>query len=214
MNNNIKPAVIVLSMQSKTLRQVLSATFAVVVVALLIVASPVQAVQMKIQAPTSGQQGNKIPLTLGINLEEGDKLPLRVFGLVREGPGGKQVCMFNLQGQPIRGCEGYRIELIRNLAVPLGYGYGFGPAPGKETEVLFKVRWNTERRDAGKYTFRLITGSEDEPYRSPDVQVLLKKKEKKECTEALEKRGECKRDKPKDEKPKEEKPEEDEEKNK
>ena len=192
-------------MQSKTLRQLLSASFALVVVALLVVASPVQAVQMKIQAPTSGQQGNKIPLTLGVNLEEGDRLPLERFYLsVTNEKGIKKTCIFDLEGNPIDGCKNFRIELQRNLAVPLGYGYGYGPLlPGKETEIKFKVFWDSTNNDAGTYTFQLFTGGNGQEYRSEKTNVLLKKKEKKECTEALEKRGECKRENPKEEKPKE-----------
>ncbi len=160
-----------------------SAIFAVLVVALLVLASPVSAVDLSASLPANAAVGESVEFKLGLDLKNKENIPIDNIVVDITGPGFTQTCTFQPDGTPVSGCENLVLSVKKNEAdftnsdnrfgkgwngaanvnTSFGYGYGFGFKQAVNTELVWGITWNTAGRAAGDYNvaYRVRSSSQE-----------------------------------------------------
>lgn len=150
-----------------------------VVVAVLMIAAPAQAVLLKVGALSKEAEiDSTVTFSLGANLQGNDAIPIEEVILHI----GAEECIFEVDGTPISSCDGISItpDVVTeeyfeslygfgydgeaNTGTAFGYGYGFGSANGQgaNQELTWNVEWDTTGKSAGTYDveFKIQSSSE------------------------------------------------------
>lgn len=150
-------------------RSALSIGLSLFVVTILLVASPVQAVQLTQSVPASGSTNNQVTLHMYLNVASGENIPLDKVYVQIAGP-TPELCIFELDGTPVSGCDDITIihkessspyeagnreaagwNGTSNQGTNFGFGYGYGPAAGHQREFVWRLQWDTTSSLPGNY---------------------------------------------------------------
>ncbi len=143
--------------------------FSILIVALLLVMSPAQAIQLSANVPASGSTNNQVTMQAYLNIETGENVPLQRVHVRIEGP-SPTFCVFELDGTPVEGCEKLKVLSYessapytpgnlsaegwngkKELATNFGFGYGYGPKKEVKREFVWRLVWDTTSSKAGEY---------------------------------------------------------------
>jgi hypothetical protein len=143
----------------------------VVVIALLIIAGPVQGFSLGLNMnDNSVDKGDNAIFNLEINIESGEGLPVDELVLILDGPEYME-CKFDVQGNVISGCKGV-VSIVNTKQVSygygynsgnyngygyyFGYGYGYGYSSGMSNKLSYEVTIDTSDYSTGFYDTEFI----------------------------------------------------------
>jgi hypothetical protein len=136
------------------------------IIALLIFAVPAQAFTINLSPPSDPKvvKGEDITFTSKFTIKTGEQVPLSDLYVKIN----NKICKFNVDGTPIDGCNGIKIDVLKFDSVVLngnntfkfkgktydygyGYGYGYGSNNEKNGEIEYKFTIDTKKLSIGKY---------------------------------------------------------------
>lgn len=152
----------------------------VAVVLALVISVPVHAVTLNLSAPEEAAAGTSVQFALELDLEDGERIPIRDATIVIHRPGGStETCVFDERGLPLSGCEDFVIGLAEDDATfaeserhgsgwngtaeentSFGFGYGHGSVAADTNEFAWDVVWNTAGEAPGDYTVEYFVTAE------------------------------------------------------
>ncbi len=145
--------------KKKSSNNILSFLITALVISLILIAGPAQALTLNLSANASSvSKGTNVELTADIDINSSETLNINEITLELSGPQSIS-CKFSPNGSIISGCNGLSILRTSNTNFGYGYGYnfnfgyGYGYTQGK---LQYKITLDTSNLQAGIYTSNLI----------------------------------------------------------
>lgn len=155
-------------MVNRTLNKGISVIFTALIIGLLAMLGPAQAVNVELSNPNNANPGEDVSFTVIVDLNSPDQyLPVKYADVVFNGPNGfEETCRVYNDGS-YSGCdldldvsvdfpayeEGHRVGLDNGYGYYFGYGYGYGYGYGQDQEIVYNIIWHTSSDvDAGDYS--------------------------------------------------------------
>ena len=115
----------IITRNKKHSSKLLAGLVSLFVIGLLILSGPANAFDLGLSIDDSTiDKGDNAVFSASIDIKSGENLPIDEVSLIISGAGNR-VCIFNVDGSKISGCDGININLISETT-SYGYGYGYG----------------------------------------------------------------------------------------
>jgi hypothetical protein len=138
----------------KSNSKILAGTITFIIITLLIILGPARAYILEMTINDNEViQGEVIKFDIGLKIEGNEFLNLSSFTLGLLGP-QKVNCIFDVDGNIVRGCFGILIEKTSSALIGYGYGYGYGFTNGT---FEYKITLNSSGYMPGTYKTFLST---------------------------------------------------------
>ncbi len=138
--------------------KILSFTITFLVIFLLLIAGPVNALTLALGSNASTvAKGAKVEFTADIDINSTETLSINEISLELSGP-ESVTCKFSSQGDIISGCKGLSISRISAPVFGYGYGYNFGYSYGygyTNGKLQYKIILDTSNYKEGIYSTAL-----------------------------------------------------------